>query len=88
MTAPKTQIQREHVEINGVPVRLYSVQEAAGVLGASPTHVYRLIADGALPTFGKLGRGKAKTRIRSDHLAEFIESGTQESPARGRKKTA
>lgn len=60
-------------------VRLYSVTQAAEILDCSTMHVYRQIAAGELLAvdIGSAGSGRAKTRIRSDDLADYIERKTR-----------
>ena len=56
-----------------------TVPGAAGQLGCSETHVYRLIAAGLLRAvdIATPGAGRSKTRIRADDLAEYIERQTR-----------
>jgi excisionase family DNA binding protein len=58
---------------NAQEIRLYSVEQVAGMLGdCSRMTVYRLIAKGLLATVD-IGTGsKSRTRIRSDDLAAYI----------------
>jgi excisionase family DNA binding protein len=61
-------------------VTLHSVAEAAAdILGCSEMHVYRLIAAGELPAvdIATPEAGRPKTRIRSDHLADYIDRKTR-----------
>jgi excisionase family DNA binding protein len=61
-------------------VTLHSVAEAAAdILGCSEMHVYRLIAAGELTAvdIATPGAGRAKTRIRSDDLADYIDRKTR-----------
>lgn len=61
--------------INGA-VRLYSVVEAAAVLGISRHYVYDRIKDGTLAVV-ELGTGeRSKQRIRADTLQAFIDART------------
>lgn len=61
-------------------ITLHSVTEVAEILGnVSDMHVYRLIAAGELRTvdIATPGAGRAKTRIRSDDLADYIDRNTR-----------
>lgn len=62
-------------------LKLYSVSEAAEILGCSGMHIYRLISLGDLPTVniaapGAQGVRSSKTRIRHNDLAAYIERKT------------
>ena len=61
----------------GIP--LHSVTETAELLGCSGMHVYRLIAAGELEAvdIATPGAGRAKTRIRDDDLARYIDRNTR-----------
>lgn len=65
-------------------VRLYSVTQTAKILDCSDMHVYRQIAAGELLAvdIGSAGSGRAKTRIRSDDLDDYIERKTRASADR------
>ena len=56
-----------------------TVPGAAGQLGCSETHIYRLIAAGELRAvdIAMPGAGKSKTRVRADDIAEYIERQTR-----------
>ena len=58
---------------------LYPVHVAAGELGCSENHVYRLIASGALKAvdIAAPGSPRSKTRIRADDLAAYIDALTR-----------
>ena len=56
--------------------RVFKIDEAATRLGCSRSHVYDLIAAGELRTVNISARGRSKTRIRSDDLADYIERRT------------
>lgn len=56
--------------------QLLTVAEVAERLRCGRTHVYDLIARGELPVVD-LGLGRAKSRIREDDLAAFIDSRTR-----------
>ena len=61
-------------------VTLHSIIETAELLGGcSDMHVYRLIAAGELRAvdIATPGAGRAKTRIRSDDLADYIDRKTR-----------
>ena len=59
-------------------VRLYTVIEAAGVLGVSREYVYKRIAARELRVV-ELGTGtRAKQRVRQDDLDAFIDARTHE----------
>lgn len=63
---------------------LYTPAEAGERIRASESHIYRLIADGALRAvdIAQPGSRKPKTRVRSDDLDQYIEQSTREtSPA-------
>jgi excisionase family DNA binding protein len=73
--------------INGRPSRptsLLTIKTAAGRLGCSDSHIYRLIAAGHLRAvdISPPGSGRTKTRVRDDDLADYIERHTrgQHSP--------
>ena len=51
--------------------RLYSVMEAAGLLGVSKHYVYERIHDGSILTVD-LGQGTSKLRISATDLSNFI----------------
>jgi excisionase family DNA binding protein len=56
-----------------------TVPGAAGQLGCSETHIYRLVAAGLLRAvdIATPGSGRSKTRIRADDLAAYIERQTR-----------
>jgi excisionase family DNA binding protein len=56
-----------------------TVPAAAGRLGCSETHVYRLIAAGVLRAVDIAipGAGRSKTRVRADDLADYINRQTR-----------
>ncbi len=61
-------------------LRLYTIPETADLLGGvSEMHVYRLIAAGVLDVvdIAMPGSRRSKSRIRSDHLADYIKSQTR-----------
>lgn len=60
------------------PVVLYTIPDAAEHLGCSQMHVYRLIAAGELRAVDTSvpGTKRAKSRVRADDLAEYIERKT------------
>jgi len=61
-------------------VKLHSIPETAQLLGGvSEMHVYRLDAAGELRAvdIATPGAGRAKTRVRSDDLAGYIERKTR-----------
>jgi excisionase family DNA binding protein len=68
---------RKAVVVERPPV--LTVPLAAGQLGCSETHIYRLIAKGELRTvdISVPGAGKSKTRIRADDLADYIDRQTR-----------
>ena len=73
-------------ESNG-PTDLLTLPQAAEILGVKSTStVYRLISTGDLTAVDIGGKGstRAKTRIRRDHLQQFIEGRTRRAPERGR----
>lgn len=73
MQRTKSRPRREH------ELKLHSIPETAALLGGCSTmHVYRLIAAGELKAvdIATPGAGRPKTRIRSDHLADYIERKT------------
>lgn len=59
--------------------KLFTIPQAADQLGVSPNHVYRLIAAGALRSVDmrQPKSRKAKTRVRADDLAAFIDKQTR-----------
>jgi excisionase family DNA binding protein len=67
------------------PARLWSVPDAAELLGCSEMHVYRLVSTGELRAvdISRKGAGKSKTRIRSDDLDTYIESRTRRAVPAG-----
>ena len=62
-------------------VTLYTPAEAGDRIRASESHVYRLIAEGALRAvdIAQPGSRKAKTRVRSDDLDRYIEESTRKT---------
>jgi excisionase family DNA binding protein len=56
-----------------------TIPAAAGQLGCSQMHIYRLIAAGELRAvdISMPGSGRSKTRIRADDLARYIERQTR-----------
>lgn len=61
-------------------IRLYTIPETADLMGGvSEMHVYRQIAAGELRAvdIASPGAGRAKTRVRSDDLADYIERRTR-----------
>jgi excisionase family DNA binding protein len=60
---------------------LLTPAEAAGRIGASEMHVYRLIADGELRAVDIAQRGskRSKTRVRSDDIDQYIEARTRQA---------
>jgi excisionase family DNA binding protein len=58
---------------------LLTPAEAAGRIGASEMHIYRLIADGELRAVDIAQRGskRSKTRVRSDDIDQYIEARTR-----------
>jgi excisionase family DNA binding protein len=60
---------------------LLTPAEAAGRIGASEMHVYRLITDGELRAVDIAQRGskRSKTRIRSDDIDAYIEARTRQT---------
>jgi excisionase family DNA binding protein len=58
---------------------ILTVPGAAGQLGCSETHIYRLIAKGELRAvdIAMPGSGKSKTRVRADDLAAYIDRQTR-----------
>jgi len=60
-------------------VRLHTMPGAAGLLGCSEDHVYRLVAAGVLPAvdIAVPGARRSKTRIRDDDLCTYIEAKTR-----------
>jgi excisionase family DNA binding protein len=64
--------------------RLLTIPETAGRLACSRAHVYRLIADGSLghpADIARPGARRAKTRVREDELARYIDGRTRLVPA-------
>lgn len=59
-------------------VQLLTIPETAAVLRCSETHVYNLIADGALTTtdIARDGSRKPKTRVPEDVAREFLAART------------
>lgn len=57
---------------------VFTVPAAAAELGCSESHVYRLIAAGELRAvdIGTPGSTRAKTRVRADDIAAYIERRT------------
>ena len=55
-------------------LRLFSVAQAAMLLGCSKVHVYRLIKAGEFPVLdiATPGAGVSKTRIRESDLREYL----------------
>jgi excisionase family DNA binding protein len=62
-------------------VTLYTPAEAGDRIRASESHVYRLIAEGALRAvdIAQPGSRKPKTRVRSDDLDQYIEESTRKT---------
>lgn len=60
--------------VSVAPRALLAVHEAAGMLGCSENHVYRLIANGELETVDIRADGavRSKTRITPDAIHEYI----------------
>jgi excisionase family DNA binding protein len=60
---------------------LLTPAEAAGRIGASEMHIYRLIADGELRAVDIAQRGsrRSKTRVRSDDIEAYIEARTRQA---------
>jgi excisionase family DNA binding protein len=60
-------------------LQLYTVPEAAKMLGVSRAHAYRLVASGELRVIdvGLKGSAKPMSRVRADDIAEFIASRTE-----------
>ncbi|MCP3426001.1 helix-turn-helix domain-containing protein [Rothia sp. AR01] len=54
-------------------MRLFTVAEVSRRLGVSVHYVYDRIRGGDLP-YVDLGMGRAKTRVRADHLQQLIDS--------------
>jgi excisionase family DNA binding protein len=65
----------EH-ELATVHVQLLTIPETAAALSCSRRHVYELIARGEFRPVD-IGRGRSKTRVRSDDLQEYIERRTR-----------
>jgi excisionase family DNA binding protein len=67
-------------------VTLYTPAEAGERVRASESHIYRLIAEGALRAvdIAQPGSRKPKTRVRSDDLDTYIEKSTRAAPAEPR----
>jgi excisionase family DNA binding protein len=53
-------------------LRLLTIPQVAERLGVHRDTVYKRIASGDIPVVD-IGKGKPKTRVRSDHLDHFIE---------------
>jgi excisionase family DNA binding protein len=66
-------------------VRLHTIPGAAGRLGCSADHVYRLIARGVLPAvdIAVPGARRSKTRVRDDDLAAYIDARTRRAGGDG-----
>lgn len=60
---------------------LLTIPETASRLGCCDNHVYRLIAAGALRAvdIAQPGSRRAKTRVREDDLAAFIDGHTRDT---------
>ena len=58
-------------------IQLYTIDEAAGLLGVKRTTVYALMKEGRLP-FVKIGR---RTMLRHADIATYIEESTQRRDA-------
>ncbi|WP_162794821.1 helix-turn-helix domain-containing protein [Nonomuraea lactucae] len=60
-------------------LQLYTIPEAAKVLGVSRSHAYRVVADGDLRVIdvGRRGGRKPMSRVRADDLADFIAGRTE-----------
>lgn len=69
---------------NATPPALLTVPETAERLRITRRGVYNLINAGAIRTVNIASTGRAKTRIREDDLAAFIEART----APGARRTA
>lgn len=61
---------------------LLTIPQTRHRLGCSEMHVYRLIASGALRAvdIAQPGARRAKTRIRDDDLAAYINAHTRSAP--------
>jgi len=59
--------------------QLLTIPAAAGRLGCSEMHVYRMVSSGELRAvdISQKGARKSKTRIRSDDLDSYIEARTR-----------
>ena len=57
---------------NQLMPRLFSISEAAGLLGVGKTFMYSLVNSGTIRVI-ELGTGRMKQRIRADDLQRFID---------------
>jgi excisionase family DNA binding protein len=62
---------------------LFTVGDAAEMLGVSQTYVYDQIRDGGIPAVDLGTAKKSKFRIRADHLQQFIQDRTTQATASG-----
>jgi excisionase family DNA binding protein len=79
----KQQQRAQHEAAALENMSLLTIPAAAGRLGSSDMHVYRLIANGVLRAvdIAQPGARKSKTRVRSDDLNAYIEANTRTAPA-------
>lgn len=57
-------------------IRLLTIPQVAERLGLNRSTVYTRIACGDIPVVD-IGKGKSKSRVRSDHLDQYIEGLTR-----------
>lgn len=62
-----------------IPVPVLAIPGAAGQLGCSDMHIYRLIAAGVLRAvdISIPGSSRSKTRVRADDLAAYVDGQTR-----------
>lgn len=61
--------------------QLLTIPQVAERLGLARSTVYTRIADGDLPVVD-VGKGTSKSRVRSDHLDQYIEKLTRTAASR------
>ena len=68
-------------ELPSTALPLYTVADAAEMIGVKPNYFYERIRDGRIATVNLGSEDRPKLRIRADHLQAFIQERT--TPALG-----